>query len=79
MVTEEKAERFARSPTEEEWAEFLELADRIKRINRRIDHVRNRLAHGVTVTDAERAESLNDRIELDSLLDRAERFMAKYG
>ncbi len=79
MVTEEKTERFVRSASEEEWAEFSELADRIERINRRIDHVRNRLAHGVRVTDAERAQSLNDRIELDSLLDRAEYFMAKFG
>ena len=79
MVTEEKVERFARTPTEEEWAGFEALVDRINEVKRRIDHVRNRLAHGLNVTDEERSAYLDDRIELQDLLVEAEQFMVKFG
>ena len=79
MVTEERSAKTTRTPTDSELEEFVELADRIKSLKNRIDHVRNRLAHGVTVTESERAQSLNDRIELERLLVEAEGFMARFG
>ena len=79
MVTEERSAKTTRNPTDSELEEFVELADRIKSLKNRIDHVRNRLAHGVRVTESERSALLNDRIELERLLVKAEGFMARFG
>ena len=79
MVVEEQTERFIRTPTEDEWAEFERLVDRINEDNKRINHVRNRLAHGIAVSDSERSAYLKDRIALQELLVPAEHFMAKFG
>jgi len=79
VVTEEPPAYAARRPSDTELDEFTELVDRIKELKDRIDSVRNRLAHGVTLTAAERSKSLDDRIELERLLVKAEYFMAKFG
>ena len=79
MVTEERSTYPFRRPSDTELDEFTELVDRIKKLKDRIDSVRNRLAHGVTLTAAERSQSLDDRIELQRLLVQAENFMAKFG
>ena len=79
MVTEERSTYAFRRPSDTELDEFIELADRIKKLKDRIDSVRNRLAHGVTLTAAERSQSLDDRIEFQRLLVQAENFMAKFG
>ena len=79
MVTEERSAKTTRTPTDSELEEFVELVDRIKKLKDRIDSVRNRLAHGVAITEEERSQSLNDRIELQRLLVQGEYFMARFG
>ena len=79
MVTEERPANAFRRPSDTELDEFIELVDQIKELKDRIDSVRNRLAHGVAITEEERSQSLNDRIELQRLLVQGEYFMARFG
>ena len=77
MVTEEHITKDR--PTESEFREFEELAEKIRVLNAGIDKLQSRLAYQLPVTDAERLKMVRDEFELERLLAKAQYFMHRFG
>ena len=78
MVTEERHTTASRTPTDDEYDEIVELGARIASLNSEIDATLGRLAFRLP-TDDERAEILRAEGELEQLLVKANRFIARFG
>ena len=77
MLTEEHITKD--QPTESEFREFEELAEKIKELNAGIDKLQSRLAYRLPITDVERAKMIRDEFELERLLVKAQYFMHRFG